>query len=266
MHIQPLEGRVILTDYEQPIFTKAPSEAPTIFRELANYWRNPYGDPRFRLSWGEQAVKTRGGQRILAYRKKNPKQIQTGWMQGNTRYPNNVDITTLPRLPVLQPIVVTQWEGYPFWILEEWESPEVLAAEWSPRYLYIDRLGKTVDWMGPVPERGCYRAVAFIHDGNFGYVPLPERLANLLKGLVTKAEEDVLENPYVENTPDLIEKRKQKLDQELDAQEAAAKDQFADRLIAEVKRPKFLEDLNTAMYSEVDFHLRRQAEKQRMRS
>lgn len=255
--IQPLEGRIFLTNYEQPPFSKAPSEEPAIFTGLADFWRNRYGDPRFRVVWGEQAIKTRGGQDILAYRKRNPVRIQIGWMQGNVRYPITTDPKTLPRLPVVYPIYETRWEGYPFWILEEWESPEFLATQWEPRYKFSEREGKVVDWMGDVPERGCYRAVAFIHDGNFGYTKLPERLPQLVHGLVATVAADPLENPYADNTLELQARRREKLDKELAAIEQASIDEFADRMVDALKKPNILEDLQTAVHSEVDYHKKR---------
>lgn len=266
LHIQPLEGRVIWTDFNQPAFTKAPIESAEIFTKIADISKIESKIPRFRLVWGQQAVKTRGGESILAYRKRNPVKIQTGWLQGKFKYPVSKDLSTLPRVPVITPIFDVRWEGYDFWILEEWEAPEVLAAEWNPRYIYSPVQGKTIDWMGPVPRQGCYRAVAFIHNGEMGYQQLPTELPSLVRALYELAQENLLENPYAENTPELIARRKAAADAEFEAEEQRAIDQLAERFVDTFKSSKRMEDLQTAAHSEVDYHLKRAEAAKRARS
>lgn len=263
LQITALEGRVFLTDYVQPTFTKAPRVPPALLRDLANYRRNEYGDPLFRLVWGEQCIKTRGEQRIIAYRKANPTRVQTGWLQGLIRYPMGTDLKLLPPYPIVQKIMDTRWHGFGCWILECWLSPEKLAREWNPRYLYSQREGKVIDWMGPLPEKGCYTGVAFLHDGFMRYHELSESLMDFVRGIVLEAEADPLENPWVENTPELVEKRKLRLDGELQAKEDTAIDELAERFVAENKNPKLMEDMQRALTSDITYHLKRAEELKR---
>ena len=77
-------------------------------------------------------------------------------------------------------------------------------------------------------------------------------------GKVAKSLEDKLENPYLDNTPELIAARKARADAELTAKEQANLDEFTERLVLELKKPQVLDDLNTAVHSEVDYHKRRE--------
>jgi hypothetical protein len=255
----PTEGRVILTDFTQPQSLKAPAESAHILRELADIKRNLDGTPHFRVSFGECTVKTRGGEQYLAYRKKLPKQIQVAWMQGNNRYPMSVDTKLLPKDIPLYPVNKIIWEGLPCWVLEEWESPEVLAAEWEPRYKWDDRAGKVVDWMGPPPQAGCYRAVAYLHDGNWGYAPLPASLPNVVRGLLAAAERSRVENPYLENTPELIAARTSAINNQLNQQEEDKLNALAEEFVeALIHHPKLIDDLQTSLHSEIEFHKKRE--------
>lgn len=126
--------------------------------------KNPFGEPMYRLVWGESRVVKQGGRwqdwdKNLSIQERGGVQFQR---QGNgilVPYQNKP-------LRIVEEVRLIRKYGFEGWVLERW-CPSIMY----PRALYEQKIpGTDVPLIGPYPENGEYEMVA----GGAGQTTLPE--------------------------------------------------------------------------------------------
>jgi hypothetical protein len=141
-----------------------PQVPRSLKRQIDRFGKNPYGEPMYRLIWGESRLDWAGG-----------------------KWENDTTEAGLFKPTWVGEKQITRYHGnqLKMWILEIWTPPPCSPEKWKELFTeYID--GRSVDTLGPFPERGDYEAIVAVP---YDFIELRDRWFQLMD--VIKAAQKV---------------------------------------------------------------------------
>jgi hypothetical protein len=138
-------------------------------RELSRFGTNVYGEPIYRIVWGESRLELAGGLWEDRDGQQEAKRVIND--RGETRDVN-----------LIREVVEYRWipkYGIPRWILEKWLPPEHYGAVSLWELTRDEKTGLLP--LGPFPHRGEYEH-SFTFEANGQYIPItPETVAGIAR-------------------------------------------------------------------------------------